>query len=47
MGKHNSPVATDDWPSEFVWDSEITGTSPAVIDSDLDFVPTPPPWFRA
>ncbi|MFV8308930.1 hypothetical protein [Mycobacteroides chelonae] len=52
MGRHNRPSVVDDapadtdWSADFLVDSEVTGVSPVVIDPDLAFSPTPPPWFR-
>ncbi|AMW17888.1 hypothetical protein Chelonae_p0137 [[Mycobacterium] chelonae subsp. bovistauri] len=52
VGRHNRPAVADDvpirtdWSADFLVDSEVTAVSPAVIDSDSAFSPTPPPWFR-
>jgi hypothetical protein len=52
VGRHNRPAVADDvpirtdWSADFLVDSEVTGVSRAVIDSDSAFSPTPPPWFR-
>ncbi|MUM18074.1 hypothetical protein FZI91_17300 [Mycobacterium sp. CBMA271] len=40
-----APPHLTGWSSDFVWAVEVAETTSIVTDPD--FVPTPPPWFRA